>query len=123
LARTRERSKAAIPIAACKYHVVAELTYVSEKACVIDFSLKAISTLAIVLRDLLAPGYKPGDYVTGEIGIGIPLCTEVVPEHVLKALAHKWRVNRISADLTPYIVGRSKPITLFEMNRKSATKK
>jgi len=109
LARTDERSKAAIPIADCKYHVVAELTYISDKVCVIDFSLKAISTLAVVLQDLLPPGYKLGDYVTGEIGIGIPLCTELVPEHVLKSLAHKWQVNRISADLTPYIEQPEQP--------------
>ena len=98
LVRTDERSKSAVPIADYKYRVVAELVYLSEKACIIDFGLKAIRT-----ADLLSPECKQGDYVTGQISIGLPLCTEMVPEEVLNTLAHKWHVNRISADLTPYV--------------------
>jgi hypothetical protein len=98
LERTDERSKSAVPVADYIYRVVAEVLYLSEKACVIDFGLKAIRT-----ADLLSPECKQGDYVTGKIGIGLPLCTEMVPEEVLKTLAHKWHVNKISADLTPYV--------------------
>jgi hypothetical protein len=98
LASSDGRSKSAIPIDDYKYWIVAEVVYLSEKACVIDFGLRAIRP-----RDLLPHGCKQGDYVSGKIGIGLPLCTEIVPEHVFKSLSRKWQVNRISADLTPYI--------------------
>ncbi len=104
LAKADERLRLAIPIADFKYCVVAEVTYLSGKACVIDFGLKAIRT-----PDLLPPGCKLGDYVTGKISIGLPLCTEVVPEDVSKTLAHRWQVNRILADLTPYIAHPDNP--------------
>jgi hypothetical protein len=90
--------KSAIPAADYKYQVVAEVAYLSEKASVIDFGLRAIRT-----PDLLSPQCKQGDYVTGKVSIGLPLCTEVVPEEVSKTLAGRWCVNRISADLTPYV--------------------
>jgi hypothetical protein len=108
LERTDERRKAAIPIADHKYQVVAEVAYLSEKACDIDFGLRAIRT-----PDLLPPTCKRGDYVTGKVSIGLPLCTEVVPEDVSKTLTHKWRVNRISADLTPYAMRPGKPRSYF----------
>jgi hypothetical protein len=98
LERTDERRKEAIPVADNNYQVVAEVAYLSEKACVIDFGLRAIRT-----PDLLSPACKQGDYVMGKVSIGLPLCTEVVPEQVSKTLTHRWRVNRISADLTPYV--------------------
>jgi hypothetical protein len=104
LERTDERRKSAIPVADYNYQVVAEVAYLSEKACVIDFGLRAIRT-----PDLLSPECRQGDYVTGKVSIGLPLCTEVVPEEVLKTLTHKWRVNRISADLTPYVAHQDNP--------------
>jgi hypothetical protein len=36
--------------------------------------------------------------VTGEVRLEVPVCTRITPH----TLAHRWRVNRISADLTPY---------------------
>jgi hypothetical protein len=98
LERTDERRKSAIPVADYNYQVVAEVAYLSEKACVIDFGLRAIRT-----PDLLSPECGQGDYVTGKVSIGLPLCTKVVPAEVSKTLMRKWRVNRISADLTPYV--------------------
>jgi len=77
---------------------VAEVTYRSEKACVIDFGLKAASS-----SDRLPPDCDIGEYVTAEIHLDLPLCTEMMPDAVLKTLTHTWRVNRISADLTPYV--------------------
>jgi hypothetical protein len=108
LEKTDDRHKSAIPVADYKYKVVAELTYLSEKACVIDFGLRAIRT-----ADLVSHLCKHGDYVTGMVNIGLPLCTEVVPEEVSKTLTHKWRVNRISADLTPYISRPDNPRFYF----------
>jgi len=89
---------AATPVADFQYRVTAKVAYVSEKAAVIDFGLRAIGP-----RDLLPPECKDADYVTGDIGIGLPLCTDIVPEEVLQTLKRTWHVNRISADLTPYI--------------------
>ena len=104
LGRTDERVKSAVPIPDFKYRVHAEVVYVSEKACVLDFGLKAITT-----RDLLPPGSKQGDYVTGEIFINIPLCMRVAPEDILETLKYKWHVNRISANLTPHVAHWSAP--------------
>jgi hypothetical protein len=104
LERTDERHKSAVPVADYNYQVVAEVVYLSEKACVIDFGLRATRT-----RDLLSLECKQGDYVAGNLSIGLPLCTEVVPEEVSKTLMRKWRVNRISADLTPYVTRPDNP--------------
>jgi hypothetical protein len=98
LVRTDEHLKSAVPIADYNYRVLAELVYLSDKACVIDFGLRAICAI-----DALSPGCKEGDYLTGQIGIGLPLSTQMVPEEVLRHLAHKWRVKAVSADLTPYV--------------------
>lgn len=83
---------------------MAEVTYFSEKACVIDFGLKASST-----ADRLPPDCAIGDYVTGEIHLDLPLCTQGMPDVVSKALAHRWRVYRIFADLTLYVAYPDNP--------------
>jgi hypothetical protein len=62
LERTDERRKSAIPGADFNYQVVAEVAYLSEKACVIDFGLRAIRT-----PDLLSPKCKQGDYLSALI--------------------------------------------------------
>jgi hypothetical protein len=90
--------RSAVPIADFKYLVTAQVAFVSEKASVIDFGIRAIGPHA-----LLPSECKDGDYVTGEIAIGLPLCTDIVPQEVLLTLKRGWHVNRISADLTPYI--------------------
>ena len=98
LARVNEKSKRAVPVQDYKYRVVAEIVYLSEKACIIDFGLRAIAT-----RDLLPPDCVQGDHVGGEVWLNLPLCTEILPESIQKSLAHRWKVNRISADLTPFV--------------------
>jgi hypothetical protein len=97
LTRAGVRSKTAVLIADFNYRITGEITYLSEKACVIDFGLSAIDT-----PDAVAPDCRQGDYVTGDIGIGLPLCVEMAPEAVLETLRRKWHVNSISADLTPF---------------------
>lgn len=104
LKRTDERRKSASSVDDYRYQVVAEIAHLSDKNCVIDFGLRAIRT-----PDLLSPECKRGDYVTGKVSIGFPLCTEVVPDEISKTLGHKWRVNRISADLTPYVAHPDNP--------------
>ena len=104
LVRSEQTTRSAVPAADYRYRVVAEVTYLSEKACVIDFGLKATSS-----ADRLPPDCGIGTYVTGEIHLDLPLCTEMMPEEVLKTLTHTWRVNRISADLTPYIAYPQNP--------------
>ena len=81
-----------------------EVTYVSDRACIIDFGLKVTTT-----NDILPPGCERGDYVTGDVYLRLPLCTEVGPEEVFKALAHRWQVKRISADVTPYVAHPDNP--------------
>src|ERR1700734_790535 len=93
-----ERQRLAVPVGDNQYRVVAEVTYLSDNICVIDFGLKATSD-----SNLLPPGSTQGDFVTGEISLNLPLCTEVVPDEVLKALVYAWKVDRILADMTPYV--------------------
>jgi hypothetical protein len=98
LSAAYEHKRLAVPVGDNQYRVVAEVTYLSDNICVIDFGLKATSD-----GDLLPPGCTQGNFVTGEIYLNLPLCTEVVPDEVLKALVYKWKVNRILADMTPYV--------------------
>src|SRR6185437_5475805 len=69
LAIVSEQSKSVIVLPNFEYRVCAEVIYLSEAACVIDF--------------------------------GLPASTELLPEHFFNL--YRWRVNRISADLTPYL--------------------
>lgn len=105
LAVSSEQSTSATAVNDYKYRVVAKVTYLSEKACVLDFGL-----LATASSDQLPSGCMQGDYVTGEIALDLPLCTtEVMPEPVSETLKYRWQVNRISADLTPYIAHPDHP--------------
>lgn len=102
LASAKEKTRSATPAGDFEYQVVAEVVYVSPEldrlaGCLIDFGLKAIG-----YSSNLPPGSKQGDYVYGTIGIGIPAIVGTLPEALYKGLEHRWRVNRISADLTPY---------------------
>jgi hypothetical protein len=102
----RERTKSALPIANNYYRVNAEVIYVSQDpeqaACILDCGIKAISELGGILGIPLPPGCQKGDYVTGEIRLELPLCTAIHPHD----LGHRWRVNRVFADLTDF---RSSP--------------
>ena len=46
-----------------------------------------------------------GEYVIGEVRLELPLCTTIHP-HDLK---HRWRVNSVLADLTPYLEDPTDP--------------
>jgi hypothetical protein len=98
LAKVNEDAKSATAIPNFEYKVSAEVVCLSEKACIIDFGVRAVGP-----RNTLPSGCQEGDYVEGKIGIGIPLCTDVVPTQFVKG--YRWRVNRISADLTPLLPG------------------
>ena len=97
LALTESKSKNASEIADHRYMITAEVVYISDTAAVIDFGLKAIRS-----RDLLPAGCKEGDFVSGVIYLGLPLCTEVVPDKVHASLAYRWNVQKVIADLTPF---------------------
>ena len=96
LAKIEAESTSAIPVADFEYRVVAEVIYVSEKTCIIDFGLRAIANWGN-----LCSACKQGDYVSGIIGIGLPAYAADAPEPLFKTLEHRWLVKRISADLTP----------------------
>ena len=98
LTKASQREKSALAIPDFKYRVVAEVIYLSDRACIIDFGVKATST-----DDLLPSDCQKGDFITGEVALRLPLVTEVGPEEEFKKLTYRWRVKRISADLTPYI--------------------
>jgi len=100
LATVQEKSKSAVPVADYEYRVVAELIYLSEGTCIIDFGIRAIAHM----RNLRS-GCKQGDYVAGNVGLGLPAVIENAPEALLKTLEHRWRVNRISADSHALLTG------------------
>lgn len=108
LRKAPESATSAFAVSDYRYHVVAELVFLSQKACVIDFGLRAIG-----YADSISPECKRGDYVTGEVGLGLPLCTEIVPAEILKSLEHRWQVNGIHADTTPYVPRPQNPRVLF----------
>ena len=87
-----------------QYHIVAEVTYLSENSCVIDFGLHATGS-----RDSLPPQCVQGDYVSGEVKLELPLCIPTMPESVVATLKHRWHVDRISADTTPYVAQPDSP--------------
>jgi hypothetical protein len=82
------------------YHVVAEVVHVSGNAAVIDFGLRAVGQ-----TKLLPIGCKQGDYVTGEINLSFPLCTDILPDEIIASMTHDWAIKHIVADLTPYRPG------------------
>jgi hypothetical protein len=101
MTRHDERTQSAILVADYRYRVIAQVAFISEKACVLDFGLRAAS-----VRDLLPDDCHEGDYVTGVIGLELPLCLPaVVPESVAATLKRKWQVKHIIADVTPKIAG------------------
>ena len=106
LEKVNERGRSAVPVSDFRYRVVAEVVYISQDACIIDFGLNATGLKATATDDVLPSDCKKGDFVMGEIGLRLPLVTEVGPEEEFKKLAYRWRVNRISADLTPYVNSR-----------------
>lgn len=103
LTLSSERTKSAVPLADNYYRVNAEVIYVShdpkQAACILDFGIKAISESGGIPEVPLPPGCQEGDYVTGEVRLELPLCTNLHPHN----LFHRLRVNRISADLAPFM--------------------
>lgn len=98
LATARKTEKSVVPVDDYDYMVTAEVTYAGDSTCIIDFGLKAISYC-----DLLPAQCRVGEYVTGIVSLHLADYTFVAPDSVFKDLAHEWHVNRISADLTPFI--------------------
>ncbi len=96
--RGSERRKYALPASDYRYRMSAEIIFLSEKAAVLDFGLKAIGH-----RDQLPAKCAQGEYVTGEVALGFPLCDANVPEEMQRLLARRWHVNAIQADMTPYV--------------------
>jgi len=105
LAKTEEKSKSAIALADFGYQICAELIFLCEETCLLDFGLrvggyhKIFGAAAGDRQTILFAGCKVGDYVTGTVSLGLPAIAHG-PDELLKA--YRWKVNRISADLTPY---------------------
>lgn len=98
LVKTDICEKSAIPAADYTYEVTGVVECLSAEGCLLDFGLRAMAS-----RTAVAPDCKQGDYVTGQIAISIEYGLMCLPQAIFDTLKCKWRVNRISADLTPYI--------------------
>lgn len=94
-ATTEERS--ANPLSDYRYRVSAEVRHLSGTAAVIDFGIQTVG-----YANLLPKNAEVGDFVTGEIYLGVPISIQMVSDKVLKSLPNKWRVDGISADITPF---------------------
>jgi hypothetical protein len=108
LAKSGVRSKNAVPIADFRYRVTGEIECLSEEGCLLDFGLRAMS-----YRTGVAPDCREGDYLTGEIALSIEYGIRYLPEAVFDTLKCRWHVNRITADLTPYISHPDNPRFFF----------
>ncbi|HKD81291.1 MAG TPA: hypothetical protein VKH81_16470 [Candidatus Angelobacter sp.] len=101
LVNTAEKSKSAIALPEFEYRVCAEVIYLSEEDCVLDFGIWAGG-----YRSNLPVSCQQGNYVSGKIGLGLPAIA-LAPDEFLKG--YQWRVNRIFADLTPDSAETSMP--------------
>jgi hypothetical protein len=81
----------------------------------IDFGLTAIGNI-----DSCPPSIRVGDFVMGEISIGLPLCVEPLPEGIIRRAGRRWQIDRISADLTTY-VNRRRDITQITYKEVTST--
>jgi hypothetical protein len=95
LVDTTEKSKSAVALPDFGYQVCAEVIYLSEEGCVLDFGIRAGGQ-----PTNLSANCKQGGYVSGKIGLGLPAIASG-PDEFLKS--YQWRVDRIFADLTPYL--------------------
>jgi hypothetical protein len=93
--------KSAVPLPDYRYRVTAEIKYLSATAAVIDFGIQAVR-----YANLLPSNVNVGDFVRGDIYVGVPICIQMIPDEILKSLRYKWRVDGITADMTPYIEKR-----------------
>ena len=93
--------KSAVPLPDYRYRATAEIHHLSGAAAVIDFGIQAVR-----YANLLPRNVNVGDFVTGDIYVGIPIRIEIVPDEIRKSLPYKWRVDGISADVTPYLEQR-----------------
>jgi hypothetical protein len=103
----------------CDYRVLAEIPYISDKVCLIDFGLKAVCSLPG--RDVPKTA-RTGNHVQGLIYIGIPLAIPQIPKQFMSSLKHRWRVESVSANTTPMIESVSLSGRRFRQYDESRTK-
>lgn len=101
LSKTSRRVRSATPAQTYGFYISAEVIFLTEESAVIDFGLVAIGN-----RRNLDSGVIRGDFVVGEISLGLPLCIAPIPDEINLRMSRQWRVNGISADLTSSANGR-----------------
>jgi len=87
LTKTSRGSRSAKGCGDFQYRVTAEVVFVTEKAVVIDFGLLASSVLGNVQPDV-----RVGDFLSGNISVGLPLCIEPIPDDLITRMGSngKW---------------------------------
>jgi hypothetical protein len=112
LVQSVETTKSAIPIADNSYRVNAEVIYISDDTklayYILDFGLRAICNGV----NVLPRGCQKGDHVTGELSLGLPLCASAYSDELI----YKWQVNKVSADLTPYVLDPTKRMRIRDVS-------
>jgi len=97
LEESNERRKSAVP-RSFSYLVNAELVFRSREVCAIDFGIVAAAP-----SDCLPEEANAGDYLRGEITVGIERQVAGPDAFEAKIPRYKWRVVRITADITPHV--------------------
>jgi hypothetical protein len=108
LAQSNGKEVSAVPIGDYRYQVTAQVKYVGDRSVIVDFGLTAATS-----RDNLPKRCQVGSFVDGVIGLDLPLCLDLMLEEELPSLRYEWRVNRITADLTPHISHPDNPRYCF----------
>jgi hypothetical protein len=84
------------------YDVSAEIVFISEAICVLDFGLAAYSESSSTLK----AGYQLGDFVQGRISLGIDpffYFEQLSKISGVPPLIYEWRINSVEQDTSPLV--------------------
>lgn len=92
-----QRVKSAAPVANFGYQIVAEVLHLSNESCLVDIG----PLLSLAARQTLPADVSEHAFVRGNVYFRLPLVTEFGLD--ILTGSQRWKINRIFADLTPYI--------------------
>ncbi len=101
LAYTRSTGKSAHRIDDGRYQVVAEVAYVSDELCVLDFGI------AVFVAREHPSWVKPGVFVAGDVALQVDYYIYFEFLHKLPdapPLIYSWKIDGISMQTAPYIL-------------------
>lgn len=91
----KDRAKSASPVEDFQYRVNAEVLFISNGVCVLDFGIKTVGEIS---DPQLLGQLSIGSYLSGEITVGMTFCTEVIPENLAQSMNYRMRIEQIFED-------------------------